>query len=202
MSEALRELAKKDFFRGKRILELGGGIANHTLIALGNDPELLVATEISEERLKVTRKAVHDQLGGVANCEFRVADWLDVQGTYDIVMTNPPYFVSGKFNRRYFIDELILNSHKRLSPEGHLIVVQSSMADIALTRDRMEENGFVFEILHENTFQWRDYYFLDPAFLEMCDRNPDSYFMKDGERWETLFVVMGQLKRYQTDIVH
>ena len=202
MSEAIRELKKRDFFKGKQVLELGGGIGNHTVLMLENGPDLLVTTELNEERLEFTKQAVHKHLGDVKNCDFRIANWLDVYGTYDIVATNPPYFVSAKYNRRYFIDELILNSHKRLKPEGYLIFVQSSMADIALTRDRMEENGYSFEIIHQRIFSWRDYYFSDPRFLEMCDNNPGSYFMKDGERWEVLYVVLGKLKRFETDIAH
>jgi len=202
MSEALRELAKQDFFKDKTILELGGGIANHTIMMLENDPRLLVTTEINEERMEFTRKVVRDRLGDIVNCEFMVADWLDARGSYDMVVTNPPYFMSGKYNRRYFIDELILNSHKRLKPGGYLIFVQSSMADIVLTRDRMEENGYRFELLHQGTFPWRDYYFSDPRFLEMCDNRPGSYFMKDGKRWEVLYVVLGQLKPFESKHVH
>lgn len=171
---------------------------------LENDPELLVTTEINEERLEVTKKMVldHFQHSEKPPCEFRVADWLNTNGTYDVVITNPPYFVSGKYNRRYFIDELILNSHRSLNPNGHLIFVQSSMADINKTKRRMEENGFEFEVLHQRSFPWRDYYFSDPGFLKMCDDNPNSHFMKNGERWEILYVVRGKLLEFDTDITH
>ena len=42
-------------------------------------------------------------------------------GPYDAVITNPPFAQSGKFNRRYFIDELILNSHKLLRGGGRTL---------------------------------------------------------------------------------
>lgn len=202
MSEAIKELQKINFFTNKKVLELGGGSANHTKLILENEPSLLVTTEIKQERLEVTKQVVEKHCGNVQNCKFIIADWLDIDGTYDIVITNPPYFVSGKYNRRYFIDELILNSFKRLLPEGYLLFVQSSMADISLTKNRMEENGYLFEIIQQQNFRWRDYYYLDPAFLEMCDKNSSSYFIKDGKRWEVLYVVQGTLKPFETHIVH
>jgi predicted RNA methylase len=202
MSESIIDLQNIDFFRNKNVLELGGGSANHTKLILDNGPDILVTTELNGERLEITKRAVEEHFGRDHNCKFMVADWLDVDGAYDIVITNPPYFVSGKYNRRYFIDELILNGHKRLLPNGYLIFVQSSMADIALTEKRMIENGFEFEIIKKQTFAWRDYYYLDQSFIEMCDKKPGSCFIKDGKRWETLYVVQGKLKAFKTDMTH
>ncbi len=202
MSEGILELRRRGLFRGKEVLELGGGIANHTVLVLKSEPEFLVTTEINQERLDFTREAVLERIGDDSRCRYLVADWLDLPGVYDIVMTNPPFFASGKYNRRYFIDELILNSHKHLKPGGHLIFVLSSMADIRLTRTRMEENGYDFEIVCQFIYPWRDYYFSDPRFLEMCDNSPGSYFMKDEERWEVLYVVLGTLRPFETDVVH
>jgi predicted RNA methylase len=202
MSEAIIDLQKVDFFKNKNVLEIGGGSANHTKLILENEPNLLVTSEINQERLVVTKQAVEEHFGKVQNCKFIIADWLDVDGTYDIVITNPPYFVSGKYNKRYFIDELILNSFKRLVPNGYLIFVQSSMADISMTENRMIENGYEFEIIKQQNFPWRDYYYLDPSFIEMCDNKPGSCFIKDGERWEILYVVQGKLIPYKTHIIH
>ncbi len=202
MSNAIIDLQKNNFFEGKKVLELGGGCANHTKLILENNPSLLVTTEIDRERLEVTKQAVEERFGKAQNCEFIIADWLNVDGIFDVVITNPPYFVSGKYNRRYFIDQLILNSFNRLAPGGHLLFVQSSMADISLTKKRMEENGYDFEILSQQSFQWRDYYFLDTAFLQMCDNNPGSYFIKDDKRWEILYAVQGKLRSFSTQISH
>ncbi|MHA2362414.1 MAG: class I SAM-dependent methyltransferase [Candidatus Hodarchaeales archaeon] len=203
MSEAIQELNKSNFFTGKKILELGGGIGNHTIRILKNNPELLVTTEINEDRLQVTRQAVQNHFGNTINCEFSVADWLAIEGSYDVVITNPPFFMSGKYNRRFFIDELILNSYKRLKSEGKLIFVQSSMADITKSKMRMEENGYhQFEIIKQQCYPWREYYYSDLKFIEMCDKNPNSHFMKDGERWEVLYVVRGKLKEFNTKFIH
>ncbi|MCY3414566.1 MAG: methyltransferase [Candidatus Heimdallarchaeota archaeon] len=201
MSEGIRRLIKKDFFKDKQILELGGGIANHTVLMLTNDPKSLTVTEIAEDRMQNTRDNVA-RSGVKGNIEYIIADWLSVEGLYDMVVTNPPYFMSGKFNRRYFIDELILNAHKHLKTGGHLLFVQSSMADIDTTMKRMIENGFEPEIIFQDSFEWRDYYFEDPAFLEMCDARPSSYFIREDKRWETLFVVLGTLKEFFSPFKH
>ncbi len=68
------------------------------------------------------------------------------------MVTNPPFAQSGKFNRRYFIDELILNAHKLLATDGvstsaagssgAMVFVQSSAANVPLTMQRLAENGW------------------------------------------------------------
>lgn len=76
-------------------------------------------------------------------------------GPYDSVVANPPFAQSGKYNRRYFIDELILNAHKLLtSADGvsstsagagatrTMVFVQSSAANVPLTMQRLAENGW------------------------------------------------------------
>ena len=76
-------------------------------------------------------------------------------GPYNAIVTNPPFAQSGKYNRRYFIDELILNAHKLLaaadgaspasSADGGcrmMVFVQSSAANVPLTMHRLAENGW------------------------------------------------------------
>lgn len=61
------------------------------------------------------------------------------------MVTNPPFAQSGKYNRRYFIDELILNAHKLLAATGGsrtMVFVQSSAANVPLTMHRLAENGW------------------------------------------------------------
>ena len=38
------------------------------------------------------------------NIEYRVADWLSLDGKFDLLITNPPFAKSGKQNRRYYIE--------------------------------------------------------------------------------------------------
>jgi 16S rRNA G1207 methylase RsmC len=135
-------LAERDLVSGKEVLELGGGQGNHTIVMARQRPARLVVTEIAGELLETTRANVERNVEAAGMVEYRVADWLDTEGPFDVVVTNPPFAKSGKQNRRYFIDSLILDAHKRLKPEGELVFVQSSMADVAKTLRMLDENGF------------------------------------------------------------
>ena len=137
-----RVLSQHDFARGKDVLELGAGVANHTILLLRQEPRSLVATEILPELLDSTRANVERNCGTDQPIEYRVADWLSTEGEFDLVVTNPPFCKSGKQNRRYFIDSLILDTHKRRRPGGELVFIQSSMADVQKTLARLDENGF------------------------------------------------------------
>lgn len=66
--------------------------------------------------------------------------------------------------RRYFIDELILNSFKVLRPpseggKGLLVFIQSSMADLDVTLFRLNQNGYDASVVATCQFPWRQYYF-------------------------------------------
>lgn len=72
---------------------------------------------------------------GVAyrNCWHR--DWLnfDAEQPYDVMLCNPPFCKAGTADRRSFIRQLIQHGPRFLRPGGHLLFVQSSMANFALT---------------------------------------------------------------------
>lgn len=137
------------------------------------------------------------------NIEYRAADWLNTEGCFDVLITNPPYMVSGKQNRRYFIDSLILDAHKRLNPGGTLVFVQSSMADTAKSIRRLEENGYAVRTLATSRGPFRDYYFEDPTFMEEIQAVPDGFELKNGEYTETLTVLCAVLQPYSPpDVAH
>lgn len=185
-----------DLVHGKDVLELGAGVANHTILLHRRGAASIVATEITEELLATTRANVERNCGPDARIELRVADWLSTEGTFDLVVTNPPFCQSGKQNRRYFIDSLVLDAHKRLRPGGELLFVQSSMADVPKTLRRMDENGFDARVVESTSGPFRDYYFEDRTFLEEIERVEDSYEVRDGVRYETLSVIHGKLRAW------
>lgn len=187
-------LAEHELVAGKSVLELGAGQGNHTIILARQGPKRLVATEITEDLLETTRTNVENNVERAGFVEYRVADWLETEGTFDVIVTNPPFARSGKQNRRYFLDALALDSHKRLQPEGELVFVQSSMADLAKTRRRLAENGFTCEILAERSGLFRDYYFEDETFMEEIRSVPNGYEVRDGRHYETLHVVRARLQ--------
>ena len=191
-------LAEADLVEGREVLELGAGLGNHTVVMARQEPKRLVATEIHEDLLATTQANLEHNLqpDELAPVELRVADWLDTEGRFDVLVTNPPFAKSGKQNRRYFIDALILDAHKRLRPEGDLVFVQSSMADLDLTQAQLERNGFDHEVLAQRTGEFRDYYFEDETFMEEIQSVPDGFEVRDGTYFETLTVLRATLQPY------
>ena len=188
-------IAGGDLADGRRVLELGAGSANHTILLLRTGAKHLVATEINEELLATTRRNVERNCPDVdGRIEYRVADWLSTEGRFDLLVTNPPFCKSGQRNRRYFIDSLILDGHRRLEPGGSLVFVQSSMADLGRTLSELDRNGYDAEVLLQREGPWRDYYYEDPDFLAEADRVEDGYTTRDGVRYETLTVVRARLR--------
>jgi len=187
-------LAERDLVSGKDVLELGAGVANHTILIHRQGARSIVATEITDELLETTRRNLDKNVDDPSNVELRVADWLDTPGEFDIVVTNPPFCQSGKQNRRYYIDSLILDVHKRLRPEGELVFVQSSMADVPMTLRELDRNGFDAEVLGTTSGPFRDYYYADRTFMEEIERVEDGYFVEDGKEHERLSVIHAKLR--------
>ncbi len=193
-------LAENNLVRGKSVLELGAGVGNHTIVMLRQGAASLVATEITEERLETARRNVERNTRSPwpEPCiEYRLADWLSTPGKFDLLVTNPPFMMSGKQNRRYFIDALILEGHKCLNPGGSLVFVQSSMADVAKSTRRLEENGFDVRVLAESSGPFRDYYSEDPTFLQEIESVPNGYWIEDGIRFEQLVVLAAELQPFE-----
>ena len=191
-----KTLAESDLVKGKEVLELGAGVANHTILLHRKGAKSIVATEITEDQLETTRQNFIKNCGEKAPLELRVADWLNTRGTFDMVVTNPPFCKSGKQNRRYYLDSLILDSHKRLKPEGEILFVQSSMADIPRSLRFMDANGFDARVVATSQGPFRDYYFTDETFMEEIESVENAYEVRDGVRYETLAVLHGKLRPY------
>ncbi len=188
-------LASNNLVRGKSVLEIGSGTGNNTILLLRLGAAHVVATEITHSLSDTTRQNVERNVPD-ARVEYRVADWLSTGGKYDVVLTNPPFCLSGKQNRRYYIDSLILDAHKRLNPGGKVVFVQSSMADLPKTLRRLEENGFDTEVLGERSGPFRDYYYEAENFMEESRAVQDGFQTQDGVDYETLTVVAGTLRPY------
>lgn len=191
-----RMLAEHDLVSGKDVLELGAGSANHTILIVRKGARQVVATEITADQLETTKRNVEQNCPGASNVEYRVADWLDTTGFFDVLVSNPPFCKSGKQNRRYYLDSFILDGHKRLRVGGQLLFVQSSMADLAKTQRMLEDNGFEHRVVGEHVGQFRDYYFDDEAFMQEMQSVPNGFHVRDGVYYETLYVVHAELQPY------
>lgn len=219
MADAIIKTDKlKNFFTNKKVLELGSGVGNHTLLILKQKPTNLTVTEISESRMSVTKNTLNANKDiSQDNISFVIGDWLQLSNQvgnnkYDVLITNPPFAASGRRNRRYFIDELIFNSWRYLKDNGYLIFIQSSMALIEQTVFRLKQNGYIdINIVYASKYYWRDYYFYDKTFLNEADENKNKFgynsydidYENGNKRIETLYVVMARLKPWSgTSIQH
>ncbi|MFT5050414.1 MAG: polypeptide subunit release factor methylase [Chlamydiales bacterium] len=177
-------LAASNFVNGQRVLELGAGTGNQTIVMLRQGARELVATEIREEFLEATRRNIARNCPDADNIEYRGADWLDTEGQFDVLVSNPPFCKSGKQNRRYFIDSLALDGHKRLVPRGTLLIVQSSMADLSKTLMQLDDNGFDARVIDRTRGLFRDYYFEDKQFMREIEEVADGYELEHGKYYE------------------
>lgn len=180
-------------FSGESVLELGTGCGLHAIVLARRGADRLLLTEIDQDTLDNAQHNLekHNVTGAV---EYVVADWIQVEtDPVDTLVTNPPFAKSGKKNRRYFIDTLILEAHKLARPGGRIIFVQSTMADVPRTIRSFEENGMSVRILGEADGPFRDYYFQDDAFLKEIASIPGAYQMRDGIHYERLVVLEGTL---------
>ena len=146
-----RALTTHDLVSDKEVLELGGGIGNHTIIMARRRPRRLVTTEIAERLIATTRANVERHVPEARSImEYRVADWLQTQGQFDVVITNPPFARSGQRNRRYFIDSLILDGHRRLKPGGQLMILDLAAHKFHQARELFGDRwlGFAESELH------------------------------------------------------
>ena len=191
-----RMIATHDLIKGKDVLELGAGLANHTILLHRKGAKSIVATEITEALLESTAENFERHCGTDTGIEFRVADWLDTHGKFDLIVSNPPFCQSGKQNRRYFLDSIILDAFQRLKPRGELIFVQSSMADVKLTRRMLDRNGFDVTELGRTSGPFRDYYFEDAAFMREIETVDGGYEERDGVKYETLVTLHAKLREW------
>ena len=189
-------LAENNLVEGSDVLELGAGLGNHTILLARQNAARILATEIHESFLDSTRKNFAKNCPDFDAIRYEVADWLTGHSKHDVIVTNPPFAKSGKQNRRYYIDSLILDGHKRLNPGGRLVFVQSSMADIGRTGRTLDQNGYDHRIVGTTQNPFRSYYFEDETFMAEIREVENGFEMRGDEYWETLFVIEATLREW------
>ena len=189
----LGEVLESMDFSGESALELGTGCGIHAIILAKRGARELLLTDIDDSVLSIARNNLdRHQVETTIRC--LVADWIQVDaGGFDNLIANPPYCVSGKRYRRYFIDTLLLEAHKLVRPGGRIIFIHSTMADVPRTISMMEDQGMQIRILAERDHAFRDYYRDDPDFFLEMAKVPGSYTVRDGVHHERLVVFEGIL---------
>ncbi|MDJ0554264.1 MAG: methyltransferase [Microcoleaceae cyanobacterium MO_207.B10] len=182
-------------FCGKSVIEIGAGSGIHAILALKLGAKNIDITDISEEVNNVAKE--NAQQNNVSYRHTWVKDWMNfepIPERYQVVLCNPPFCKSGTPDRRWFIKEMIKQSHKFLNPGGYLIFSQSSMANFEKTETELEEDGFIHEVVYSTRGLFRDYYFTEPGFIEESRQVPNGFEIIDGEYIETLQVYLATLK--------
>jgi methylase of polypeptide subunit release factors len=196
----LGEMLGRLDFTGEHVLELGTGCGIHAILLARLGAARMTLTEIDSA---IYENARHNLARNEVTTptDFVVADWTAVPGAsregrapWDSVVTNPPIAKSGKRYRRYFIDTLILDARKLIRPDGRLVFVQSSMADIPRSLRMLAEGGFDVRVVGETDGPFRDYYFEDEAYMREMAMVPGSYEIRDGVHFERLIVFEARLR--------
>lgn len=175
---------------GKTAIEIGVGTGVHAIAALKLGVRMIDVTDIDPEAIESA--AENARRNGVHYRSSWIRDWMEFspREPYDVVLCNPPFCKAGTSDRRYFIKELIRQSPRFLRPGGHLLFVQSSMADFAQTQVELSAAGFYFSIVHEARGLFREYYFDEPGFVEESSRIKGGFERIDGAYVETLRVYL------------
>lgn len=175
---------------GKAAIEIGVGTGVHSIAALKLGVRTIDVTDIDPAALESA--AENAALNGVAYPNAWIRDWLNFapEEPYDVVLCNPPFCMAGTADRRFFIKELIRQSPRFLRAGGHLLFVQSSMANFALTERELEQAAFYFTRVHEARSIFRDYYSDEPQFIEESRQIENGFDEIEGTYIETLRVYL------------
>lgn len=173
---------------GKSVIEIGAGTGVHAIAALKLGARHVDITDVDRAALE---SAVENAMfNRVTYRHVWERDWLNFEPVepYDTIICNPPFCKAGTSNRRFFIKELIERGPQFVPPGGHLLFVQSSMADFSKTEQELAEAGWFFTRVHEARHLFRDYYFHEPGFIDQSRQVPSGFEDIDGAYVETLRV--------------
>jgi release factor glutamine methyltransferase len=153
-----------DLHKGERVLELGTGCGLLAILAAKVGVQV-VATDINPAALECARaNAVKHRVEDLIN--FRSGDLFEpvVGERFDLVIFNPPYLpvepeeaLCGPLDRAWeagldgcrIIDRFLRELPNHLMPNGRVLFVQSSLANISKTLRVLEISGFKVNILHK-----------------------------------------------------
>jgi release factor glutamine methyltransferase len=145
------------------VLELGVG-CGFIALCLAQKAKAVVGVDLNPYSI---RNAWHNaRQNSIANADFIIGDLYEPVGKrqFDLICANPPYvptppdwietdIIETAWNAgcdgRAVIDRILAGAKTHLVCDGRIVLVQSSLADIAQTIDVLERNGFGVRILAE-----------------------------------------------------
>ncbi|MCB0338964.1 MAG: methyltransferase [Bdellovibrionales bacterium] len=192
----LSEVIRQNDFVQNRDVYFPQGLATLSLSAvLSAEPRLVTCSERCSDEVEINRAVVEETGLDTKILKCIVADWVPVEGDFDAIVAIPAYFSSGKINRRYFLDALVLEAHKILRPHGEILFVQGSTADIERTQVELDRNGFDFNFVAQKAVSFPEAYLKDTAFMDEIRHIPNAFEMRNGFHFETLYAIRAVLAR-------
>jgi release factor glutamine methyltransferase len=155
----------------KSVLDVGTGSGILAIIAARQGAAQVDVTELDAKVLDAAQ--ANARLNGVQFRNVLQRDWLQFAPSepYDVLIANPPFFDVHQRNRRAFIDETIHEAPIFLKPGGYLLLVHSGMADFGVTERDLKNEGFNFQVVESYRGLFRDAYYKESGFLDLCQRN-------------------------------
>jgi len=168
-------------FSGKSVLDVGTGSGIFAILAAKLGATSVDILDINE---KVIYRAIENARLNQVNFEKTlVGDWLNVPPPrkYDVIVSNPSFFIFKDKNRRVLIDLLIAKAPEFLAKSGKLIFVHSSMAGFEETEQALARAGFDFVVLKSQRGLFREDYFREEGFLEYASQVKNGFEVIDGQ---------------------
>lgn len=191
----LASLAAEGVPKGSRVLDVGTGTGALAVAAAARGAAV---TAVDVSRLALASAFLNGALRG-CRIRLRYGDlFTPVRGhRFDLIVSNPPYVPKPPKSRdacrawdagpagREILDRLCRQSRHMLAPGGVLLVVQSSVADVAKTCRLMQSSGLRAEITASRRGRF------GPVMLERARWFEEHGLIKPGAREEDLVVVRG-----------
>jgi release factor glutamine methyltransferase len=194
-------LARGDYARGRRVLEICTGSGLLALAAAEGGAESVTATDLSWR--SVATAWLNTRRCG-AQVRVRRGDlFAPIRGhRFDLILANPPYVPSearraprhrmarcwdGGITGRAFIDRICAEAPRHLSEAGMLLIVHSSICDEQQTLRHLEQQQFEARVLASTTEGFGPVLRSRAAMLERHG------LIRVGQRHEQLIVIGGWL---------
>lgn len=167
-SRLMVEVLEKHDFSGKHVLDMGTGTGILAYVALQQGAEAVTAVDVNPVALRNAMENIGESEVDVNRAVFVESDlFKKVSESFDVIVFNPPYVPGeeelgteeekawrGGEQGREVTDRFIEKIGQHLVETGEVFLLQSSLNDVELTRDRFEDRGFTVEIVAEDKLPW------------------------------------------------
>lgn len=192
----IQALRRERMRRGSRVLDLGTG-SGAVAVAAARRGAQVTAVDVSWRAVATT------WVNGVLHRRFirvRKGDLVKaVRGhSFDLVVSNPPYVPSPHVplrgmarawdagpTGRFWLDQICEQAPRALKPEGVLLLVQSSLADVAETVRSLREAGLAADAVRRIRREFGPITGPRARWLERTG------LLAEGERQQDLVVIRG-----------